>query len=773
MSLSAAAAAVSYANYTEPVYPITIAERFDEDVMKPLLSDETFNRKDRERLSQYNKHRLSGGIVNVTYKLSDECAPFGIGRLYPTDGIGIQSFRFDMRNPLTQKYNHDLDMENAHFCIAEKFCKVRCLRHEYITQYILNRDEWLSKVSSSRKKSKTEFLKILYGGNIKTYREDYEEIAGDVSNEGNQFLRNIQSEVEILMNVLWDENTHLHKLKCLKGKSNPKASLMSLLFQTEERRMLMFLKHVLKDRHNRDLVVLIHDGGHVSKLNNLETVFPEEILTDCSNIVSSKFGCRCIFTQKKIEHNWTPPVASLTEYDTRKIEFEKRNFLVGGKYVHIHQDNTIEFLKKCEMEILHANNWYYDTDLTTGKSVRKLFLKEWLADAERKCYDRIDFYPDVNQCPDGVFNLFKGFNAVKYEPETPLTNEEIEEFIKPIKTHLYYLSSGNEDYLLKSLAKIIKDPMNKSQVAILLRDFGDLLNEGGGTGKNLFLEWFGNEIIGEDYTYVVGDNREMYGNFNSQFEGKLFVIVEEASGRENHANHDILKAKITAKKQNVNKKSVAVYSVRDYTNWWFCSNNRNPIPMKNNRRFAVFDVNPAMRGNANYFNDLNDNLNNPIVKWAFYYYLKNICETYQSPIEFQNNIPKTSAYVEVRKLNAPLHLKWIVKKLETGQLRNDTVRNLYNDFKSWISTNRENGDSQLMSETAFGLLLNKSSSAGCLEDNENEFNGVDLGDKKKCHGVMVFTWNITSLIEGLKKYDLLNQSFIFTPVSDADTDCEM
>ena len=44
----------------------------------------------------------------------------------------------------------------------------------------------------------------------------------------------------------------------------------------------------------------------------------------------------------------------------------------------------------------------------------------------------------------------------------------------------------------------------------------------------------------------------MYGDFNSQFEGKLLVIVEEASSKENHGNNDILKSKITSKKINVN-----------------------------------------------------------------------------------------------------------------------------------------------------------------------------------------------------------------------------
>jgi len=49
-------------NYTEPIYPITKRERFDEDNLKPLLSDERFNKKDRQRLTNYNKHRLSGSI---------------------------------------------------------------------------------------------------------------------------------------------------------------------------------------------------------------------------------------------------------------------------------------------------------------------------------------------------------------------------------------------------------------------------------------------------------------------------------------------------------------------------------------------------------------------------------------------------------------------------------------------------------------------------------------------------------------------------------------
>ena len=124
------------------------------------------------------------------------------------------------------------------------------------------------------------------------------------------------------------------------------------------------------------------------------------------------------------------------------------------------------------------------------------------------------------------------------------------------------------------MAYINKTPHIKCEVAPLILEGGGLIVEGGKTGKKLLFEWFGNEIMGEDYFHVVGDNKELYTPFNSLFEGKLLVFVEEASGQDNHANADALKAKITSKTINVNKKMVAQYKTRDYTRYVFTSNNR-------------------------------------------------------------------------------------------------------------------------------------------------------------------------------------------------------
>ncbi len=757
-----------YDDWNEPIYPIVKTEYFDEDNIKHLLSDTRINKQDRKRLTDYNKHRTSGGQVLVQYRLAKGADEFGLGRLFPTDALGLQSFRFDIRNPLTKKNYWDCDMENAHYNIAEKWCKKYDLPYKEINYYNQNRDACLKMVSENRKKAKTEFLKVLYGGNIKLHNNLYDEVEGDIKVEGNKFLHKIAEEVNKLMNKIWETHPQYHKLKIggdktpMHKKPNPKASLMSLLFQTDERKILMFLDFLMKTRHNRNVGILIHDGGEIERKDTGETEFPIEILEDCSKYASYKFNMRVKFTIKPIEYDWTPLNPKLTEYETRKMEFEKRNFFVGSQFIHIQPDGRVEFVKTSDMKTRELKNNYREYDEERDITITKYFFDEWLRDPSRATYERIDFIPDRELCPPYVFNLFKGFNVEKFKPEKNINLSDLEKHIllKPIIRHLNYLTSGHSNYLLKWLAKIIQDPLNKSQVAILLRDEGGFLTEGGGTGKNLFFEWFGNEIIGEDYFYVVGDNRELYGQFNSQFEGKIFVMVEEASSKENHSNNDILKSKITAKKQNVNKKCVAVYEIQDYTNYLFCSNNRNPLPFKKgNRRLSAYDTNTEMRGNENYFNALTECLNNPNIKWLFYQYLKNY-NTYSSPIEFQVNIPITPVYIELSILNAPLHLKWIVNEVKEGKLKDDSVRELYIRFKNWVKNNKEGSEDTIMSETAFGLMLGKNNDAGEEKyyEKESRYNLAGLGMKKMSR-VREFFWDIPRVVNQLKKIHLLTDDF--------------
>ena len=84
-------------------------------------------------------------------------------------------------------------------------------------------------------------------------------------------------------------------------KPNPKASLMSILFQTEERHILMMWDKFLKE-NNRCLSVYIHDGGYVKKLEG-ETVFPQALLDSGSAYIKQHLNYDVKLVQKSLEHD--------------------------------------------------------------------------------------------------------------------------------------------------------------------------------------------------------------------------------------------------------------------------------------------------------------------------------------------------------------------------------------------------------------------------------------------------------------------------------------
>lgn len=751
--------------YEEPNYnDITKHEKFDEDTVRKLCNDPRFCKADKDRLQYYFKHRLSGSNINVSYKLSAGCEEEKLGRLFPVDGCGLQSFRFDIRNPIADKYYWDIDVENCHYVIAYHWANRYGIKNDAIKHYIINREECLKMVSPDRKKAKTEFLKVLYGGDIKLYSEHYNEVEGNLIDDGLTFLQKIKKEVDTLMVVVWNDYTKYHKLKIGKEKKpidkkpNPKASLLSLLFQTEERKILMVIDWVLRHQ-DRYMGVFIHDGGLVEKLEG-ETKFPEEWFPIMSSAIKTIYDYDVKITQKPIKYDWTPYKPQETQYEVMKREFEQNNFMIGCLLNCIHSDGYVEQLKISDARIKFSNKLVEIYDEEKGKTIRKKFLDMWLEDPKRLSYERMDFFPNRSACPSTVYNLFKGFNAEQYECNK--TPEEQVELVQPIINHIRLLTSGNEQYLLKWFANIIQYPDIKSEVAQVLRDINGLLVEGGGVGKNLLIEWFGREILGDDYFVVVNDNKELYSQFNSLFEAKLLVFIEEASGKENHANTDTLKAKVTNKKTNVNKKMVAQYKINDYARYIFSSNNSNCLPIRQgDRRFIVYDADRSKRGNVEYFKTLATHMEKPEAKRAFYNYLKDGVATYSSPIDFWNSRPITEAYRDIRRINAPLYHKWIVSLLRTGELVDGNVNDLYKNFLGWVETNRERSKDGVLTQTAFGKLLNDASS-------ESGYELMEQGNKSMRRGCKYMNWDIPAVVKGLKGLYLIEPEFEYKTKEELD-----
>lgn len=378
------------------------------------------------------------------------------------------------------------------------------------------------------------------------------------------------------------------------------------------------------------------------------------------------------------------------EYEKMKEEIEKDYIIIGSNFYkrlnnrkgfHILKENEIKLeLKPYKLEI-------YDTE--KNKKVKVDFYNKWIEDKGH--FKFVDFIPNIDECPENTFNLFDGFEAEKHlHLIKDFTLEQIETNSKTFLNHIKLLTNNEPEYFIKWLAHIIQKPYIKEATTPLFRDKGQFLNSGGGTGKNLFFDNFGEKILGEKYYLTIGTNNELYSSFNEHLENKLLVCIEEAQGKSNFENFDRLKSIITQSKTTVNRKFVSKYTINDYSRYIFCSNNENPIPIDNNdRRFFAYDVNTKKRGDEQYFKELSTAFNDNVKIACFFKYLLTVVKPYEDAIEFQLNRPITKTYIELKRINAPSPIKWLISKIKSKKTSDyETVADLYEDFNFWIETTR-------------------------------------------------------------------------------------
>lgn len=740
-------------------------ERYDEEIMEQMLGDtENLPISLRKRLSHYNKHcRISPSKASVIYERSTLNEDRKLGRYSPVGGYGLQSFRGDVRSALTAKYYFDLDLENCHYHIALKFARDLGLKHSAIEKYCKRREECLKLFSDNRSVGKFEYLKLLYNGDFAVSREgcgeEWEDKSGQIKPEGVAFRNELEGEVKRLMETIWNANTDLHKHKCGKEKKaiekrpNKMAVLMSLLFQTEEAKCMWVMDKFFTE-NGRTVGILIHDGVNVEKMAG-ESEFPKELMRACEVEIAQKLGYSFTITQKPIKNTYVAPSSCQNEYAKMKVKFEKKWFMVGATVNQITDDGIRLEHKVGDATIICANKTFMKLNPKTLQMERTPFLIEWISDPARKDYQRCDFIPNREKCPDCVFNLFTGF-VVEEEMKMELVeNGEIDEkeggvLIEPILRHLAILCGGDYTYLRKWLSNLVKNPEVKSDVGLLFRDMGGLLFEGGGTGKNAFWEWFGGKILGDSYYMTVDDNSILYEKHNSLFEGKLLLFVEEADGKDNHGNADKLKSKVSSKKKSINKKNVAQYTVNDYSRLVFGTNNRNALPLKQgDRRFGMYDVDATHRGDDAYFTALYEAFENRRVRVAFYQYLMRE-ETWTKPIEFQINRPITEAYINVRQINAPPHMKWLRHELRRATLPEEaTTKDLHDRYIAWMEDNGREG--KAMRPIDFGKMMTEA----FHEPNQPELGVLALGEARHTMAGTVRKFDFAKLIEGMEKLHLL------------------
>lgn len=631
-------------------------ELHDPNVMDELLKDTlSFSKRDLGNLGRYKRERSHGNKVQVEYIFGKGCES-GIGRVFPKNGIGLQSFPHDMRNPLLEKYYWDCDIENCHYHILSKLAKNWNLKTEAIDQYLNNRDIELAKISDNRKVAKTAFLKVAYGGKIKEYNEYYSD-EGIPIDANIELLKAIEKEMNVIVEFCWIK--HVQYQKIVKKKDNPKFSVFALVLQTEERKCLLAMESYLKTQ-NRYIGIYIHDSGGIAKLEG-EIFFPDVLLRGAESYIKEHVGYEIKLKIKPYQHNFKI-INKEDSYEYVKELFEKNNFKLNNPptFVRIH-NKELQQLSSKDFSVLYGNLKY-------GNSEK--FITKWLDDPTIRTYEKLLFNPTGN-IESESYNLFQGFKTEPIEGDISVVQDVLK------------LISGKDDtcyeYIESCMAWIIQCK-GKLGMCLIIQS-----NEEG-AGKDSYFDLIG-RILGQYFKNAQDIDNDILGRFNGQMKGKLLVKLEEFNFMDvKHTAFEKMKSYIAADEVTYEDKGIKSGCTLNFTTFVGTTNAETPVPLHDtSRRFFVQKASNDRVGDIEYWQKTQPILHDSKTASAYMYHLlhKNISEF--NPRIF----PKTEYFNEIKSVFIPFHASYLQDLIQNNGELKFTVKELVEQInsKSKFNTN--------------------------------------------------------------------------------------
>ncbi len=613
-------------------YDVILEEVFDEDTLKIMLNDDRLPKDIKKKLQKYYKDRSGIGtkIVKYYHIKSNVVDGHPIGRFYPDLGLAI--FRSDVRNPLIQKYYFDIDFVNCHYAIALDKAHQLQLPYVFIEKYVNQRNEWLPKVHPDRAIAKKIILSLAYGGSLKNYDEELEDVIDTFEKDPEtlDFMKGLKNEMENIANSIWSNDDEFgewkriyieSERKMLKNVRNAKYRLLSRVFQDIEFHHLMFLKDFMKFR-GRNMNILTFDGGCVQKLP-YEREFPVEILREAEHALNLKFGTNLKLAVKDIEHNYVPPdyellkkgmmkeieyLKSISGYEVVKKEFEEKNFKVnmGVCFVEINPYDKIIIHRKGDFKDRYQEMTFSDFTILDGGivEIKKKFIDHWLDDPHKRVYTDISFDPSSTPSIGAdVFNTFKGLAGEKWmdtNPDIQDSDDILDYFnidengqyldhdVRLFMEHMKDLTgriNQNYDYFWGWLASIVQHRFQTKKSIIFQSKQG--------VGKDKFFKFLNKMIFGSEYVALIDEPKRVFERFNLCLENKFIGLVSEVDGKDLFEESTRLKQLIDSSGEiTIERKNVNQYKMPNRMNLVFFTNSKNPVKIeKGDRRFVVFECN--------------------------------------------------------------------------------------------------------------------------------------------------------------------------------------
>ena len=756
-----------------------------------------------------------GGYVPVRYYMHE--AQEGFGRMksevMATGLLATPYVRMprSARAALATEYYWDVDMENCQPSLLEQKLRQHKIACPLLTRYVSDRDVAIAEVMEgcgvSRDDAKRLFLRMMFFGGLRSWLTDVcpHARADGVPSWVHELKRELRDAATLLLRhpkladlkdayrrrsvsmETSDAPPSPHLSSAATGhplgiSGDPLASIMAMYLQTLECECVRALVAAVQS-DCRAVGGIIYDGVLVEKLAG-ETAPPDGAqLTAWEDAVREATGLSVRLKAKALDvpPEWLQESTGsdggaahevdgggeqwmdgrhLLSYEEVKRLWERQAFKVvkSGNYVREdahHGSRTVMSERQLMESFRHLHYATVDRqdDGTVKVATSQGFVSRWIKDPTIRTFWEMVFAPPPLLAPASCYNIWNGFAVERATTPSPPSVDwgSLPGVRMLVDFRERLLGPAVAKYVLDFEAQMYQFPAKKTGVALVLK--GEE-----GTGKSLLLELH-RDMMGRDkFLQTATPATTLYGRFNRPREGRVLIVINEASGSDNFAANDVIKDMITCDEFQSEGKGTNSYTMGCHARFVFTTNNENVLRVNpDSRRYVVVETSSALKGNTEFFVSLARAHADPEVRVAFYRYLmaRDI-----GGVDWINDRPITESFRQMVVQNLPYehqyfkslvlkeyHEKRLAERVDSPMVKL-TIETLYDGFVAWLSSNHVRYET---TRNKFGLRLTK-----LVRDEEKQTGFGGLGKVRLGTGV-TYKLDIRRLVTEMRQHRWLTE----------------
>jgi hypothetical protein len=600
-------------------------------------------------------------------------------RLYSKDKISLQYFSNNILHYILPDNSYEVDMKNCNPQILLYLFKKHNLNHSNLEYYCNNRDDLLKNSCITKNYVLKQFNKdsindVSVGWLIK-------------------LLEEINNNKPILFTLEQDKIKKSYIENKKKNSYNFLSSMICCILWYYENDILM------KATKKYNCIVPRFDGFYTDDpdvdLDELNEITKEYNITWAKKNITKQINIKDNF------NDINDLLYDIKSHKYKDVEyyFNKKHFKIVNNGTFIRKNSEIEIELLTTKQIIESyKHLHYEFWNQKAQSFEnKCFIDKWIkANPNMITYDKMDYYPNNNDCPENCYNLWR-----KFDVELITEYKYVEDDLQILLNHIKILCGNNQevyDFVIKYIAHLFYKPEEKIGKMILFASKE-------GTGKSMFYSLL-KSMIGNRF-YSVGDvKKNLLGNFNSALLNSYVINLEEIDYFSSKDSADILKNLITETDLEVNAKGKDAKMIKS-VHRFIGNTNHTIIPLKisaNDRRYCIIRSSDEKKGNSDYFTKLNQIITSKDLQATFYKYL--------STIDINNfiscKIPQTE-YLDELKETFETPLSDFIKELlidNDKEIIYESSNELFRMFDIFLTKNKYKVGSD-WSIRKFGLEMNE------------------------------------------------------------------